>query len=282
MRHIEEQRLRAVETATVGLVSIRAVPLSANTDDPLIVRGMRPVNPCVCVVEPCPCDGYDHGNTTVWVPEAFAREAADTGDVDLDGSAIFEYQMPAATTLLIDYVRPVAASELRFELRYRAGAQQGASTPKLDSESSTNEARLAQGALQMWDLLIRAAAVNELSATLGTDRDWRRSRARAAALVPWLRDRFSVQDTSGLEADLRTHGASEDAVSNLVRKAEPYGDLRALLLARLDDVDSDDDTAAACWLSVGLIVAGVLVAPKMPVLGGFAISFGTASAADSC
>ncbi|MBB5979609.1 hypothetical protein [Kribbella solani] len=283
MRDVAEQRLRAVDAAMQGTVAFKAVPLAASVDDPLVARGLNPVNPCACVTEPCPCDGYDHGNTIVWMPRQYAVGGTETGTYDAAGSQIMEYQVPAAEALFLDSFEPISAAGLAGKLRSRPGARPKLSDTDEAPAGEQFEQQVGKSVVEMFDLLVRQAAAAELYAQTGPGQ--RTLSAQVRNLIPAMVERFAAYDQATLINRLTAGGATSEAIAALSTKSGSYGGLREMLLAKLNAPGAAfeaEDTTASCWLSVGLIVAGVLIAPKMPVLAGFAIGFGTTTAAGTC
>lgn len=107
-----EQKVRQFDALTSTVASIPCVELRAPDDHPLVGRDYIPVNPCVCFTEPCDCDGYDHGNTIVWLPRAQVLASQATGRYTTAGDAIMEYQFTSGTSLLLETLRPVRAEEV--------------------------------------------------------------------------------------------------------------------------------------------------------------------------
>lgn len=107
------QEKRALYVSGSETITITGIALDASTDNPLRLGGYHPINPCVCVAEPCPCDGYEHERTVLWIPEIHAASGRDTGRRTTDGEVLHEYTMPASATVLVESVVIAAAGSWR-------------------------------------------------------------------------------------------------------------------------------------------------------------------------
>lgn len=106
-----EQKTRQFEGAIATTATVTGTLVSVPEDHPFIRNGYRPLNPCVCVIEPCPCDGYDHGNAIVWIPGSLILESRDTGRHSTGGDSIVEYRLERDTEVLLETLRPVRVAD---------------------------------------------------------------------------------------------------------------------------------------------------------------------------
>lgn len=106
-----EQKTRQLDAATSRAATLTGTLVSTPEDHPFMRGGFLPLNPCACVTEPCHCDGYDHGNTIVWIPRSLILDSRDTGRHSTDGESIVEYRLEDQTQVFLEKLRPVNAAD---------------------------------------------------------------------------------------------------------------------------------------------------------------------------
>ncbi|RKS79930.1 hypothetical protein CLV35_0346 [Motilibacter peucedani] len=129
MVNYDEQKSRQFEQATRTLAAVFGVALEAPEDHPFMQGGYMPLNPCVCVIEPCDCDGYEHGNTVMWLPRVGIVEERATGRRTAAGEAVVEYRLVKDTSVLLETLRSVSAGEAMAALGL-AAADEPSSAPE--------------------------------------------------------------------------------------------------------------------------------------------------------
>jgi len=103
------QEKRVQFASSLETVTVTGIALDILMENPLRRGGYHPINPCVCVAEPCPCDGYEHERTVLWIPEIYAAAGQDTGRRTTDGEVLQEYKLPASAIVLVESVVIAAA-----------------------------------------------------------------------------------------------------------------------------------------------------------------------------
>lgn len=83
--------------------AIRGVPMSDDT-----LRDWIPIQPCICVTEPCPCDVLD--DIVVWMPAA-ARSQKTKARVGSD--QVVSYPVKSDEQVLVEVQIPMTTSQLR-------------------------------------------------------------------------------------------------------------------------------------------------------------------------
>lgn len=98
-RAAQLDEVRARTTTTLSAVALQTDP-----DNWLSGRGMLPHNPCACVTEPCECDGYDHGETVLWIEASSIRRSTDSGRSSTHGDAILEIELDSTALVVLETV----------------------------------------------------------------------------------------------------------------------------------------------------------------------------------
>jgi hypothetical protein len=76
-----------------GTVAIKGVPLDVDPSHPLKAKGYFPIlfPTCVCVTDPCPCDGED--DLIIWLPESGVRSRKVTQLKSKRGEVLQQFQV---------------------------------------------------------------------------------------------------------------------------------------------------------------------------------------------
>ncbi|MGW5434078.1 hypothetical protein ACWET9_44180 [Streptomyces sp. NPDC004059] len=105
MATIEKALTTAAERATT--VRIKAVPVEMSEVRPFGAERV-PVIPCVCVTEPCDCDG-----STIWyLPSDSIREKTGTGTRTSDGDEVFTFYVERDAQILVETISSASAQRL--------------------------------------------------------------------------------------------------------------------------------------------------------------------------
>jgi hypothetical protein len=143
--------------------------------------------------------------------------------------------------------------------------------------------------IDTWNLLLPAVGADPDLADVAADEArrweaaWHRLSAARDDVAAWLNE----LDEADIRDRIEESGAPPAALARFLDGATARGGLKALLTRDPRDPGGPGvafllDESAPCYLSLGLVAIGVLVAPKMPLLGGFAIGFGVTEAAATC
>lgn len=105
MASYETAKARAFAHATTTVLT--GVPLDAPEDHPLRQAGSLPIQVCVCVTDPCPCDGHP----IIWADEAAVRSRATTGRLTSGGDEVFDFAIDVDASVVVETFSRVKASE---------------------------------------------------------------------------------------------------------------------------------------------------------------------------
>ncbi|MER7536455.1 hypothetical protein ABTX77_16960 [Streptomyces sp. NPDC097704] len=105
MASYESARTRAFTQATTTTVT--GVPLEVSDDHPLRRLGQTPIQSCVCVTDPCPCDGHP----ILWVDESAVLSRTATGRRSADGDEVYDFAVSADAFVTVESFRRVRASD---------------------------------------------------------------------------------------------------------------------------------------------------------------------------
>jgi hypothetical protein len=119
--------LRAQALSAPRSVTFKGVVLQVSEDHPYRQNGLLALNPCVCVTEPCPCDGYDHGDgqEVVWYASSDVIATRDTGRRTTQGDNLVEIDLSPSSVVFVESVRRTTA------LSYAANDRGGAATANM-------------------------------------------------------------------------------------------------------------------------------------------------------
>lgn len=99
---------RVNEFTAAATKTITGIPLEPAEQSPLI-RGIGriPIQMCICVTEPCPCDG-----PIVWVEEGDLRQRVSTERRTTAGEEVYEFKIDLDATVLVESVVRMKAGDL--------------------------------------------------------------------------------------------------------------------------------------------------------------------------
>ncbi|MFB7614576.1 hypothetical protein [Kitasatospora sp. NPDC056181] len=118
MASYESARSKAFTRAAT--TTLTGVPLDVPDDHPLREAGGMPIQTCVCVTDPCPCD--DH--PIVWLEEAAVRDRTATGRRTTAGDELYDFAVAADASVVVESFRKVRAADAA-----RAGGPADAGAP---------------------------------------------------------------------------------------------------------------------------------------------------------
>ncbi|MFI6843280.1 hypothetical protein OG535_10810 [Kitasatospora sp. NBC_00085] len=118
MASYESARTKAFTRAAT--TTLTGVPLDVSDDHPLRAAGGVPIQSCVCVTDPCPCD--DH--PIIWLDEAAVRGRTATGRRTTGGDELYDFAVAADASVVVESFRQVRAADAA-----RAGGPAGAGAP---------------------------------------------------------------------------------------------------------------------------------------------------------
>lgn len=121
---VRELRSAQIDKMLKPWVSFTAVEVTAE-GTLLGERGNRGFNPCVCVTEPCPCDGYDHGNLLIWVAAHQVLSVEATGRNSTNGSPVLEVRCEPGTQLIVERMYMVKAADIAREMTEQGAEDSG-------------------------------------------------------------------------------------------------------------------------------------------------------------
>jgi len=137
MATYDEAKARNFTKATT--VAVTGIPLGVSEDHPLRRASFEPIQVCVCVTDPCPCDD----NSIVWVGDSDVRARVATGRQAEAGEELYEFAVDADAVVVVESLHRTKAADLaghgrpfasrpapipRFLVRPRPDARQSASS----------------------------------------------------------------------------------------------------------------------------------------------------------
>ncbi|MFF0474199.1 hypothetical protein [Streptomyces sp. NPDC004284] len=105
MATYESARTKAFTHATTTTVT--GVPLDVSDTHPLRQIGQVPIQSCVCVTDPCPCDDCP----ILWVNESAVSSRTATGRHNTAGDEIYDFAVDADASVVVESFRRVRASD---------------------------------------------------------------------------------------------------------------------------------------------------------------------------
>ena len=137
--------------------------------------------------------------------------------------------------------------------------------------------------IDTWHLLLPAACADPGLSWAAADesRNWDAARRRLSAARDHIAAQLDELDEAEIQCRIEESGAPPDVLARFLTGVTAGGGLKALLVREPGPAFLLDESAP-CYLGLGLVALGVLVTPKMPLLGGFAIGFGATEAAATC
>ncbi|WP_369144384.1 hypothetical protein [Streptomyces sp. R44] len=105
MASYDSARTKAFTHATT--TTLTGVPLDVSDDHPLRRLGQVPIQPIVCVTDPCP----DEDRPILWVNESALRSRTATGRHTTDGDEIYEFAVATDAIVVVESFRRVRASD---------------------------------------------------------------------------------------------------------------------------------------------------------------------------
>lgn len=153
-------------------------------------------------------------------------------------------------------------------------------------DNDTEQRLLVRLAIDSWNLLLPTVGADPALAQLAADEvhRWDASRRRLSAAHDRVAALLAALDEADIRRRVEESGAPPELLARFTERAVTDGGFKAHLTMRHGPPGTAFllDESASCYFSLGLVVLGVLVAPKMPLLGGAAIGFGVAEAAATC
>jgi len=106
------EQARADEFSAASTHSITGVELAVPADSPLTEGGLIPIHVCVCVIEPCDCDG-----PIIWVGPDDIRSHQPTERSNRAGDDVVEFKIDPDATILVESVVRAKMSDLTMHGR---------------------------------------------------------------------------------------------------------------------------------------------------------------------
>lgn len=114
MARFEESRRSALATAVS--VQIEGIPLDQSEEMRIGKKGWFPIGGCICVTEPCPCDG-----PIVWLPEDGVVVRESTGRKTEGGDEVMRFLLEKNAKVILEAFLPVKAQGISSLAKLKQG-----------------------------------------------------------------------------------------------------------------------------------------------------------------